>query len=147
PELLGLQQRLSRQFGAGYNSRTGLYKGVAPNSGPIINPSLAITGVQPSAVAAGQTVDLQVYGKKFKGGAELSFGQGISVVQAPIVRSSQLITVRVRVSSNAASGGRQVFVFNPDGETAVSSPLALQVGVLGQSSPTGKTDVPDWTLF
>ncbi|MCC6547427.1 thrombospondin type 3 repeat-containing protein [Candidatus Sumerlaeota bacterium] len=137
----------NRQVGAGYTSRSGLYKGLAPNIGPIINPSLSITGVQPAAVAKGQTVDLKVYGKKFKGGAELSFGQGISVVQAPIVRSGELIEVRVRVSESAAPGARQVFVFNPDGETAVSSPLALQVGVLVDNPSGGKTDVQDWSLF
>ncbi len=137
----------NRQIGAGYITRSGLYKGLAPNSGPILNPALAITSIQPAAVAAGQTVDLRVFGKKFKGGAELSFGQGISIVTAPIVRSPELIEVRVKVSPNAGVGGRQVFVFNPDGETAVSQPLALQVGVLLDQPTDGRADVPDWTLF
>lgn len=135
------------QAGAGYNAQTAITAGTIPGGGPILNPTLAILSAQPGTVVTGSTVNLRLQGRKFKGGAQLSFGQGITIVTPPIVRSPEIIDVRVRIENTATTGLRRIFIFNPDGETAVSSPSAFRVGVVSGTDGGRQTEVPEWSLY
>ncbi|MCC5875387.1 MAG: thrombospondin type 3 repeat-containing protein, partial [Candidatus Sumerlaeia bacterium] len=146
----------NRTIGAGYNARTGVNLSVAHGSGPIIRPRLAVTSVQPRVVPIGQELPIRIIGRQFKPGIEVYFGTGITVVQTPIVRSPEIIDLRIRVSANSAPGPRQVFVFNADGTSAVSAPDAVILSHGGTStppaegkipSPEEETRLPDWTTF
>lgn len=146
----------NRTIGAGYNARSGVNLRVAPGTGPIVQPRLSVTSVQPRFFPAGQEFPIRILGRQFKPGIEVFFGSGIMVTQTPIVRSPEIIDLRVRVAANAQSGPRQVFVFNADGSSAVSAADAVLVGVGGTAPPPeeklpigseDETRLPDWTIY
>lgn len=136
--------------GSGYNSRSGVFLNVAPGTGPTISPRLAVTGVQPRAAAIGSTLTVRIFGRQFNSGTEVFFGQGISVLAAPVVRSPEIMDVTIRVENNAAPGTRQIFVFNPDGQTAVSDANAFLIGsgqTSGGPNRDERTAISGWELF
>lgn len=135
--------------GTGYKARRGASLRVGAGTGPIITPKLAVTNVIPNSVTLGSTVNLKIFGRKFSPGLQVFFGQGITILDGPTVLSPEEMTVRIRVGNNAIVGARPIFVFNPDGQTAVSATDAFFVGFSGGSSNTGgrDTSVEDWSLF
>ncbi|MBI1289735.1 hypothetical protein GC173_00630 [bacterium] len=136
----------NRTDGRGYNSRSGIYAAPLPGTGPIIEP-LRIVAVQNGFGAQGSTVTVRILGNSFKSGAEVFFGQGVTVTGAPIVRSNS-IDVTVAVAPNASPGLRQVFVFNPDGQSAVSTyGSGFAVGVGSGTDNPGKSTVGDWMNY
>jgi len=91
-------------------------------------------------------LDVRVFGSKFANGAEVFFGQGIAIVSPPRV-NPQFIDVRIKISETAIIGPRNVFVFNPNGESAISPSGAFVVGIPGPQTPGGKTRLNDWMLY
>lgn len=147
----------NRTVGRSYFNKTSVYANYLAAQGPIVNPALAVTSAEPELLVRGQEVTLRVYGRRFAGGAtvgntegaEVYLGQGIRVLSPPVVLSSEIMEVRVRVEESAVIGPRQIFVYNPNGETAVSESGVIYVaGQAGQpaqdASPTG---LEDWQLF
>jgi hypothetical protein len=136
----------NRADGRNYNARTGIYAASVPGTGPIIQP-LRVVAVQDGFAPQGGTARVRILGHSFKSGAEVFFGQGVTVTGAPIIRSNS-IDVSVAVAANASLGLRQVFVFNPDGQTAVSSSgVGFVVGVGSLNPDEGKTKVGDWINY
>jgi hypothetical protein len=74
------------------------------------------TSVSPSSGARGVTgLSLTITGSNFQSGATPFFsGTGITVNSVTFVSSTQL-TANITIASNAATGARNVSVFNPDG--------------------------------
>jgi hypothetical protein len=141
------QMYQNRADGRNYNARSGIALNNLQGVGPIVNP-LRITAVQNGSGTRGQTLDVRVLGDSFKSGAQVFFGDGVEIVGSPTVRGN-VIDVRVRITGTAAYGQRRVFVYNPDGETAVSPTYAFAVA-LGSTTDDGnggKTAVGDWYLF
>lgn len=136
----------NRTDGRNYGARTGVFAGQLPGSGPIVQP-LRIIDVQNGFATQGSTATVRILGNSFQSGAQVFFGQGVTLASAPIVRSDS-IDVTVTVAPNANPGLRQVFVFNPNGESAVTrSGIGFAVGVGSGTGDSGKTSVRDWTLF
>ncbi|CAN5449835.1 hypothetical protein BH09SUM1_BH09SUM1_06210 [soil metagenome] len=137
----------NRANGAGFNARNGLFAARQPQNGtPIITPVLSISAIQARVGARGATQDIRILGHQFKSGAKVFFGQGITVVTPPVVHPN-IIDVRIRIADYAVLGGRQVFVYNPDGNSAVSATNGFTVGQsIGTSNPS-KTSIHDWTLY
>jgi len=117
----------NRIRGASWSSRTGIANArVAGSSGPIINPDLSITVVSPGFAPRGtKAMEVRIYGTNFKYGARAYMGDGVQIVSGPVVRSSQVIELKVTVDTSAIPGPRSVSVFNPDGETARSTEAFL----------------------
>ncbi|MDK2972806.1 MAG: hypothetical protein PWP23_2561 [Candidatus Sumerlaeota bacterium] len=114
-----------------------------PESGTIPAVQLSVTLASPSSVLRGSDADVRIYGEGIKPGASVSLGQGIELLQPPIVRSDSVIDLRVRVAKNALTGSRVVRVFNPDGEAAASKSSVFRVV---EESP--RTSVgTDWQLY
>jgi len=107
------------------------------------NPALSVSVVNPPYVSRESTRTVRVYGRNFRGGAQVTFGQGVTPVSAPIVRSDTEIEVTLQVATNAPLGPRAVTVFNPNGEVASSIPTAFSIG---PKAPT-PTRVDDWFLL
>ncbi len=127
---------------------------VRPISSPALNtpaPRLTVTKVVANVGAIGSTMTVRVYGTEFRAGAEVFFGPGISVVTSPLVKSANQIDLTIRIEQSANPGPRQVFVFNPNGETAVSPPNAFIVGYPASDIDSGQdrseTSIPDWMIF
>jgi hypothetical protein len=129
----------NRTRGENFGSRTGLGKSRISGSGPTVNPTLAVNVVSPRYVSQGSEVTLNIYGRNFDGGAEVTFTPEIDVLAPPIVRSSTSLEVRVRIPENASPGERLVTVLNPDGEISTAPPDALFVVLR-----TTTTTVPTW---
>ncbi len=146
----------NRLVGAGPNARTNLNILTGAAQQPLIRRDLAITGVLPNFGRQGQELDVRLLGRRFEPNAEVFFGQGIELLHQPIVRSSELIQVRIRIRENAQIGPRQIFVFNRSGDSAVSKPNAFAVALPQSEADEGKDDQPrdedatgldGWELF
>jgi trimeric autotransporter adhesin len=59
---------------------------------------------------------VQVTGSNFQNGATASFGDRVTIQSVTFVSATQL-TVRIKVSPQAASGARTVAITNPDGQS------------------------------
>ncbi len=139
------------RFGASYNSIRNTSLNYSATTGPIIDPKLAVTGIQPNVATIGSTLTVRIFGRQFDSGAEVFFGQGVTVLNNPIVKSAEVMDVDIRVEGFATPGPRQVFVFNPDGETAVSSENLFFITLSRDTSDDGQKDdetaVDDWNIF
>lgn len=107
-----------------------------------VSPFLAANVVNPSLVRQDSTRTVRIYGRNIKGGAQVSFGTGISVVSPPIVRSDTELEVTIQISPTATIGNRAVTIFNPDGQVASTALTAF--GVLPRGT---NTSVEDWFLL
>ncbi len=138
-------------IGTGYRSKAVGSLKVLPGTGPTINPRLAFTAIQPNSGTVGSQFTVRIFGRQFKAGAQVFLGQGITVIGTPQVLSPEAIDVTIRIEANARIGGRQIFVFNPDGETAASAQGAFTIGVVGPGNQTNPgrdtTSVTGWDLF
>jgi hypothetical protein len=132
--------------GRGWKARTiATGAGVSPQN-PVADVLRIIT-VQNGFGVQGSTTDVRILGNAFKSGAQVFFGQGVTVVGQPIVRANS-IDVKVAVAPNATPGGRIVFVFNPNGESAVSGPNGFSVGIAsGEGEDPAKTNINRWVDF
>lgn len=128
----------NRTRGENFGSRTGLGKSRISGSGPTVNPSLAVNVISPRYVSQGSEVTLNIYGRNFDGGAEVTFTPEVEVLSPPVVRSSTTLEVRVRIPAGAIPGERIVTVLNPDGEISTAPPDALFV-VLQTTTTTVRT--------
>ncbi len=115
---------------------------VGTGSSITFSPNLTAGVVNPSLVRQDSTRTVRVYGRNIKGGAQATFGPGISVVSPPIVRSSTELEVTIQVAPNASIGNRIVTIFNPDGQIATTPLTAF--GVLPRGTATS---VEDWFIL
>ncbi|MDX2176980.1 MAG: thrombospondin type 3 repeat-containing protein [Candidatus Sumerlaeia bacterium] len=136
---------LNRLVGTGNN--TPQNANVAP-SGPVVTvvtPVLDVYVANPGYAPQGVERIVTLYGRNFKTGAQATFGDGITLLSQPIVRSSTEMEVKIRIAASAQPGARTVRVFNPDGETANAPSGAFTVSLAGNSNPI--TSVQDWELM
>jgi thrombospondin type 3 repeat protein len=150
----------NRVIGDNMNTRQGVYLNNVPSTGPVVSPVLTVTGAIPNSGVVGASMTVRLFGRQFQGGADVFFGDGIIVTQAPIVRSAEVIDVNIQIRSDARIGSKSVFVLNPDGGTAVLN-NAFVVGNNPSSDSgdpsrdeTGVSDwneldrsIPDWNLL
>lgn len=135
---------VNRLSGENWNALPTKTKRVINSSGSVaINPNLGVTVLNPPLARRESTKTIRIYGRNFRGGAQVSFGPGVTLVTAPIVRSATEMEVTVQVAANATIGPRLVTVFNPNGQIANSGPTAFSIG---PKAPT-PTSVNDWFLL
>lgn len=135
---------VNRLSGENWNALPTKTTRVINSAGPVpINPYLGVSVVNPPLARRESTKTVRVYGRNFRGGAQASFGPGVTLVTPPIVRSSTEIEVTIQVSPTATLGPRLVTIYNPNGEVANSLPTAFSIG---PKAPT-PTSVDDWFLL
>jgi PKD repeat protein len=83
-----------------------------------------ISSIVPSSVLRGQTVDAQIKGSNLSGASSVQLGDGISLLAITAVTTNQ-ISVRFFVSSNAQPGARTVSVTTPNGSATNASLLSV----------------------
>ena len=90
-----------------------------------------LTTATPNSGSQGQVnLTVNLAGANFLNGATCSFGAGITVSSCTFVSSSQL-TAKITVLYNAALGGRNLTVTNPDGQFAnLANGFSVVTGVL-----------------
>jgi hypothetical protein len=90
-----------------------------------------LTTATPNSGSQGQVnLTVNLGGANFLNGATCSFGAGITVSSCTFVSSSQL-TAKITVLYNAALGGRNLTVTNPDGQFAsLANGFSVVTGVL-----------------
>jgi hypothetical protein len=108
---------------------------------PVV-PTLSLVSVNPSLAYRGEWRDIRLHGSAFKPGAVVSFGSGVSVINAPQVLNQGTIDVRVYVAPGTSLGGRTVRVFNPNGGIAESAPG--QFTILDVPEPEVPLVETDW---
>jgi hypothetical protein len=108
---------------------------------PVV-PTLSLVSVNPSLAYRGEWRDIRLHGSAFKPGAIVSFGDGVSVINAPTVLDQGTIDVRVYVAPGTSLGGRTVRVFNPTGGIAESAPG--QFTILDVPEPEVPLVETDW---
>ena len=97
---------------SGSNTRTGAFT---------INPTPAITEVNPAAGRQGETVAISISGVDFQDGASVDFSSpGITVNSASFVNATEL-QANITIASGAPLGGRGVTIINPDGSGATKT--------------------------
>lgn len=135
---------INRANGAGFNAPLNRELIRVPNGNNIPAPAISINTVTPSSAALGVSKDVRIYGQGFKGGASVSFGSGITLASPPIVRSENVIDVKITVDSQATVGSRTVRVINPTGEAAATPKGAFRVDLI---NPKASVDFDDWQMF
>jgi hypothetical protein len=77
----------------------------------------AVTALDPDSARQGETVNVQVTGERFKDGAAADFSAGgVDVTRADFAGESSLF-LEVSVQADAAPGGRDLTITNPDGKS------------------------------
>lgn len=89
----------------------------APMSVEVQPRALSLTSSSPNALTRPATATLTIIGTGFHSGAELRFSrEGITVTNYLAVEEDKIVAV-VSVAANAALGYRDIFVFNPNGQS------------------------------
>jgi len=125
---------INRVIGAGFNSPLNQEFARVPGGNSVVAPIPDITLVSPNKGTAGITQNVRIYGQGFKGGANVSFGTGITLVEPPIVRTSGIIDATIQIDADVVAGNRTVRVFNPTGETATSSNGAYRISLFDSNA-------------
>ena len=85
-----------------------------------------VTSVSPTIVDRGTTVNVSITGLNFQPGAQVSFGEGVSINSVEFVSSTTLVAT-ITTDSSATTGTRTVTVTNPDGQSG-TLPGVFRVG-------------------
>ncbi|GAB4315680.1 MAG: hypothetical protein Kow0059_07860 [Candidatus Sumerlaeia bacterium] len=133
----------NRRVGASWRLRDKFPVRVPGGGGPLI------VMAQPGAAPVGASfVKVKIYGRNFSPGAGVSFGSGIALSHAPIIRNSTEMDVVIHIKSTASPGPRQIIVTNPDGQVAIGRPGIFYV--LSTDSPSAEVTLgaePVWANY
>jgi len=142
----------NRVVGAGFNARTNSGFVRVPGGGVVTNPSLAVTMVSPSYGHQGEDLAIRLFGRGFRTNLSVYFGPGVQILTAPVVRSTSIVDLTIRITPYAELGPRSVAVYNPNGESATTELggfviLTADTGSTGQTPPVESGLGAQWPLY